>query len=624
MWKSIIFALNVTATTAGAQSQVTPPQASNAWTTFSWADYDGDGQPDALVVQPDGSVHLLRNAGDGSFENRTAEAGLEGLRGVRRALWIDYDADGSQDVLFVSPTSTSRLFRGARLGRFTEASSESGLDLGQGLLHAEWRDYDGDGQVDLFAASRERDFIYHNLGSGLFEDVSLENTSGVAFGSRGSLNASAGAGTLPPASICTQSIFDFTDPTQCIPASSLPTLGMLYPISNEWFIDANTGHVGLGNTDPQQVLDVNGVVRSRTGGVEFPDGTMQTTATLEGPVGPQGPAGVDGQDGAQGPEGPVGPQGPAGDEGAQGPVGPIGPQGPAGDQGPAGTNGADGADGSDALWQVVNGNEMTHSGYVGIGTTNPTVPLQVDAPNNSGLWIQPTSTGADIIYKAYQGGVKDLDFIYEDSSGVPTKVMTMKGNGILSGNVGIGVSSPQTKLDVNGIIRTNSGIEFPDGSIQTKAVLGGTQYLNLGIGEFVAAYDKNEDVANSWGQGVHYRGSSGHADGLMAAINLPHGARITGITAYVRDELASVDLSFSILRKLHTQSSAGLVGGSNFTVNGTSGYTNASVSIDHTINNLAGPYALNVRTTDGSTFGAFWPGDSTLSIQGVIIEWTMD
>jgi hypothetical protein len=38
-----------------------------------------------------------------------------------------------------------------------------------------------------------------------------------------------------------------------------------------------------------------------------------------------------------------------------------------------------------------------------------------------------------------------------------------------AGNLGLGVAEPQAKLDVAGLIRTNEGIVFPDGSVQTTA-----------------------------------------------------------------------------------------------------------------------------------------------------------
>jgi hypothetical protein len=46
---------------------------------------------------------------------------------------------------------------------------------------------------------------------------------------------------------------------------------------NQFLIRASGG-VGIGANDPAAALDVNGLIRSRTGGIKFPDGTIQTTA----------------------------------------------------------------------------------------------------------------------------------------------------------------------------------------------------------------------------------------------------------------------------------------------------------------------------------------------------------
>ncbi len=68
----------------------------------------------------------------------------------------------------------------------------------------------------------------------------------------------------------------------------------------------------------------------RGDGIGFPDGSVQSTATLLGPKGdkgdpgPQGPPGSQGPQGIKGDTGPQGPQGPKGDKGATGPQGPSG------------------------------------------------------------------------------------------------------------------------------------------------------------------------------------------------------------------------------------------------------------------------------------------------------------
>lgn len=43
---------------------------------------------------------------------------------------------------------------------------------------------------------------------------------------------------------------------------------------------ATTGYVGIQTPSPTSSLTVNGVVQSLSGGVKYPDGTTQTTATI--------------------------------------------------------------------------------------------------------------------------------------------------------------------------------------------------------------------------------------------------------------------------------------------------------------------------------------------------------
>jgi len=60
----------------------------------------------------------------------------------------------------------------------------------------------------------------------------------------------------------------------------------------------NNGNVGIRTLQPDAPLTVAGLIHNTAGGIKFPDGSIQTTATLRGPQGPRG---------SQGPQGSPGP-----------------------------------------------------------------------------------------------------------------------------------------------------------------------------------------------------------------------------------------------------------------------------------------------------------------------------
>ena len=183
-------------------------------------DFDGDGRMDLFLVngapwpgdapRADASpgCRLLRNRGDGTFEDATAAAGLGAPLFGMGAVAADYDADGDTD-LFVTAVGACRLLRNEG-GKFTDQALAAGVagepwTDAEGKPHdacwsaAAWLDFDRDGVLDLYAAryvrwSRETDVftsmdgknkaytapdryrgdsgrLYRGRGDGTFEDV---------------------------------------------------------------------------------------------------------------------------------------------------------------------------------------------------------------------------------------------------------------------------------------------------------------------------------------------------------------------------------------------------------------------------------------------------------------------
>ncbi len=179
------------------------------------ADYDNDGHDDVFMTTVDGG-RLYRNAGDGTFRDVTAAAGIGDGRFAVSAAWLDYDRDGLVDLFagnyvdwspdleagcgnppgYCGPDAyrpvAPALYRNAGGGRFENVAARAGLDdptdkaMGVAVL-----DYDADGWPDLFVGSdRVPAKLYRNDGAGRFIDEGLR--AGVALSERGRARANMG------------------------------------------------------------------------------------------------------------------------------------------------------------------------------------------------------------------------------------------------------------------------------------------------------------------------------------------------------------------------------------------------------------------------------------------------
>ncbi len=163
-------------------------------------DYDNDGYED-LYVTAYGGNRLYHNNGNGTFTDVTAESGTGGSGWSTSAAWVDLDNDGLLDlvVLRYLQWDFSDIYCGERKegyraychpdlfrpisplvyhndgnGHFTEMAAKVGLSKPGKALGITLADYDRDGHTDLFIANDSMpEFLYHNKGTGTFEEVGL-------------------------------------------------------------------------------------------------------------------------------------------------------------------------------------------------------------------------------------------------------------------------------------------------------------------------------------------------------------------------------------------------------------------------------------------------------------------
>ena len=176
----------------------------------AFVDLNGDGWPDIVLVnsrdwKPRPGKRslsaLYRNNGNGTFTNVTAASGLDvEMYGMGIAAG-DFDNDGRDD-LYITSLEGDRLFHNEGNFKFRDVTKTAGIVNANFGTSAAWFDYDRDGRLDLFVANyvqwqADKDIycsldgttksyctpesykatatkLFHNLGSGKFEDVSAK------------------------------------------------------------------------------------------------------------------------------------------------------------------------------------------------------------------------------------------------------------------------------------------------------------------------------------------------------------------------------------------------------------------------------------------------------------------
>jgi FG-GAP-like repeat/ASPIC and UnbV len=167
-------------------------------------DFDGDGLLDLMISSsgPEDQLLFFHNNGDGTFSDRTREAGLTGETGGLNIVAADYDNDGHPDLLILRggwwgehgkyPMS---LLHNLGNGTFEDVTEHAALLSFHPRQTAAWADFDNDGWLDLYvgnesdAKNLHPSELFHNNHDGTFTEVAAPNhlsnmgfVKGVAWG----------------------------------------------------------------------------------------------------------------------------------------------------------------------------------------------------------------------------------------------------------------------------------------------------------------------------------------------------------------------------------------------------------------------------------------------------------
>lgn len=142
-------------------------------------DFENNGLLDIVVssINVCDPIRYFHNNGDGTFTDRTAQAGLLDQLGGLNIIQADYNNDGCLDILVLRGGwefgQRKSLLRNNCDGTFTDVTEASGLGTAvTSSQAAAWADIDNDGYLDLFVANENAPAqLFHNKGDGTFEEI---------------------------------------------------------------------------------------------------------------------------------------------------------------------------------------------------------------------------------------------------------------------------------------------------------------------------------------------------------------------------------------------------------------------------------------------------------------------
>ena len=206
------------------------------------------------------------------FADVTTDAGLVVATGaVRQPAWIDFDGDGDLDLFVAFRDKANTLFRNDQ-SRFTDIAAEIGLADARKTVGAVWFDFDQDGDLDLAVANMDGDAngLFQN-DKGRFTDVAEK--AGVQWGGRAPAEKTNGTVRVCAADVNNDGRFDLFAANYGKNGLFLnQASGVFTDVSAAWGVDIDARYdtCVFADFDHDGRIDfyVNGTV---TGGMNYPD-----------------------------------------------------------------------------------------------------------------------------------------------------------------------------------------------------------------------------------------------------------------------------------------------------------------------------------------------------------------
>jgi len=145
------------------QAATPAPQIPRSEAKLVWGDVDRDGRVDLFSIDPLGEDLLLRNMGEGRFDDVTQAFGLPGLKHVRSASFGDFDGDGWSDLAIIGGSGKARLLRNFEGKLFEDVSTQVGVVTSVPFESVRFDDFDQDGTPDLVLAGSLGDVLFRNV-----------------------------------------------------------------------------------------------------------------------------------------------------------------------------------------------------------------------------------------------------------------------------------------------------------------------------------------------------------------------------------------------------------------------------------------------------------------------------